>query len=176
MTNPVSYLTMKIADILDAFAGGIEIATPTVLGTGMNYTGLNVADIMRSAAMVGGFTQSLVSMIASSITNNGGGFTGSGLLNLVGINTSGVSRGNSTSTSGSGTVLNANYEDMSDSATGSGTDEVNKTVNSAQEETTEVSNSTINDNIVNIYNLLQNVVDGTSALTIRMNGISGEST
>lgn len=175
MTNPASYLTMKAADILDAFAGGIPIMSGYVMGTGVDLNGLTVSNIMKSAALVGGFTTSLASMIGNAINGNNG-FTGEGLLKLVGIDTSGASRGSSVSTSGTATIFNGNVDDITDSAETSANDEANKTVSAAKEESTEVSNSVINESIVNIYTLLQSVVDGTSSFRITPAGANGMST
>ena len=164
--NPALYLITKSANILDEFAGGIPIPAITAFGTGVD-TKLTVSNIMKTAAMVGGFTQSLISMIASSIGNGGGGFTGSGLLKLVGVQSK-VSRGASTSSSGKATVYNASVEDTTESATQSGKDSAKQETASAKEESSEVTNETLNESVLSIYKLLDGVINGNSTLRVHV--------
>ena len=165
--NPALYIINKSADILDSFAGGIPIPAVTAFGTGVD-TKLTVSNIMKSAAMVGGFTSSLISMIGSIAGGSGAGFSGSSLLKMVGVEQK-AGRDTRTSSSGSGSVVNASVTDMTESATAEGKDNANKQSVSAKEESSEVSNETINNSIMNIYNLLKDVIDGTSALNVKIN-------
>lgn len=155
--NPALYLGMKVANILETFAGGIPLPAIHVFGNGVD-TKLTVANIMKTASMVTGFTQSLISMIASMIGNGGNAFTGTGLLKLVGIDSK-VKRGSSKSSSGSGTVMNASYEDMTSSAEAEGNDQANSTKANAVAESTDVTNETLNNSINSIYDLLEDIRD-----------------
>lgn len=159
------YLINKTADLLDTFAGGIPIPAISVFGSGVD-TKLTVANIMKAAAMVGGFTTSLVSMIGSMVKSGGSGF-GSGLLKMVGVQGK-VTRGADTSKSGTATVYNASVEDTTESATNEGKDSAKEQSVQAKEESSGVSNETINESIVNIYNLLQSVTEGKAALSVKI--------
>lgn len=163
-SNPAAYIAMKVADILDTFAGGIPIPSISVMGNGVD-TKLTVSNIMKAASMVTGFTTSLIGAIGG-MAKGGSGF-GSGLLKLVGIENK-VTRGASTSQSGTGMVYNASVEDTTESASQQGRDQAEQEKVSAKEESTDVTNETLNESILNIYNLLDDVVNGNSALRVNI--------
>lgn len=167
-SNPALYIAMKVADILDTFAGGIPIPSISVMGNGVD-TKLTVSNIMKAASMVGGFTQSLIGAIGGMFKGNSG--FGTGLLKMVGIQNQ-VTRGASTSQSDSGTVYNASVEDTTGSATQQGKDQAKQERVSAQEESTDVTNETLNESIVNIYNLLNDVVNGANTLSVSLDKIN----
>lgn len=167
-SNPAFYIAMKVADILDTFAGGIPIPSISVMGNGVD-TKLTVSNIMKAASMVGGFTQSLIGAIGGMFKGNSG--FGTGLLKMVGIQNQ-VTRGASTSQSDSGTVYNASVEDTTGSATQQGKDQAKQERVSAQEESTDVTNETLNESIVNIYNLLNDVVNGANTLSVSLDKIN----
>ena len=166
-SNPVTYMTSKLADIMDALAGGIPIPAITALGTGVD-TKLTVSNILKSASLLGGFSTSLIAGLSSMIGNGGNGFTGSGLLNMVGLQNSGTTMTRGTSSSSSGTMMNTNYEDMTTSATKQGEDQANSKTAQVKEESSEVTNSEINENIVNIYTLLKDVTEGVLNLNVKV--------
>lgn len=172
-SNPATYIAMKVADILDTFAGGIPIPSISVMGNGVD-TKLTVSNIMKAASMVTGFTSSLIGAMGGMA--QGHGSMGSGLLRMVGVESPNllalmglqntVTRGASTSSSGEGTIYNASVEDTTGSATQQGKDQAKQEQVSAQEESTDVTNETLNESILNIYNLLSDVVNGASTLSV----------
>lgn len=163
-TNPVFYVLNKVADIMNTFAGGIPIPMISVMGNTVD-TKLKIADILNMTSVLGGFTQSLIGMFAS-MGQGGSGF-GSGLLKMVGISDSGVrgsGSGKGSSSSGTAsTYSGGGSDDIQEGAMSEGKDKNKKESTTAEEEKTEVTTETINDNIVNIYNLLQDVVSGASS-------------
>lgn len=166
-SNPIIYMTSKIADIMDALAGGIPIPAVTAMGTGVD-TKLTVSNIMKSSALLGGFSTSLIAGLASMISKGGNGFTGSGLLNMVGLQNSGTTMTRGASSSTSGTMMNTNYEDMTTSATKQGEDQANSKTAQVKEESSEVTSSEINENIVSIYTLLKDVTEGVLNLNVKV--------
>ena len=169
--NPALYGIYKIAGMLDNIAGGIALPDIKVMGTGVNLQ-TTVADLMRVVSLSGGIISSMAQIIGAG---GNGGLTGSGLLNAFGIgNSTVVQRGNGSglitaggaSVSSSGYVGNSAAGDIISKTTGDANASAQNTLVEAQETSEEVTNKTINENIVLIYELLQNVVSGTAALHV----------
>ena len=169
--NPALYAIYKVAGLLDTVAGGIALPDIKVMGTGVNLQ-TTVADLMRVASMSGGIISSLAQVIGAG---GNGGITGSGLLNAFGVGRgTAVQRGtgtglitsNGASVSSSGYVGNSASGDIISKTTGDANADAQKTLVDAQENNEEVSNKTINENIVLIYELLHDVVNGQSALHV----------
>ncbi len=172
--NPALYGIYKIAGMLDSIAGGIALPDIKVMGTGVNLQ-TSIADLMRVTALSGGILSSMGQLIAAG---NGGGITGSGLLNAFGVGKgTSVQRGTGgglitsggASVSSSGYIGNSASGDIIGKTTADANTEGQSQLNVAQEESEEVTNKTIDEHIVNIYTLLQDVVTGTSALNVKVN-------
>lgn len=175
--NPALYMIYEMAQMLDSTMGGIEFSTPLVMGTGLPQT-FNVADLMSVGALSG----SIISGVASMIGSMGdGGITGSGLLKAFGVGTgSSVQRGTGSGLitssgmtySNSGYVGNTSSGDVYSKSMTDATDSANAQTVSAQEESNEATTTDINDNLLLIYQLLQDVISGTSSFKVDMGDTS----
>lgn len=167
-SNPALYATYTIGSMLQDYAGGLEFSLPLVMGTGSTQT-FSTADIMKYAAVGGG----LLSNIGNIIGSVSNGASGSNILSSLGI-TSGISSvqrgsssnlhtlsGNTVSDSGN-YIGNSNSSDITNKTLTDTKDETNNTVSAAAEESTETTTTTIDNHIVKIYELMQQVTDGTS--------------
>lgn len=162
-----------MADMLDSAVGGIDFSLPLYMGTGTAQT-FNVADIMR----VGSLSGSLISGIASMMSAGGnGGITGEGLLKAFGVGSSNaVARGSGsglittsgTSYSTSGYVGNANSGDVYEKTMTDQQDSTKSQVAEAQEENNEATTTDINNNILLMYQLLQDVTSGALSFKVDM--------
>ena len=165
--NPALYAIYKASGLLDAVAGGIELPDIKYLGTGINLQ-TSVADLMRVGALSGGILSSIASMLVSG---GNGGLTGSGLLEAFGIKgTTTVSRGSGytftdagVSTSLSNYIANASGDDIQNSYVNQSENEASKKLQilKQEEESDSTKLSTVDDHIVQIYELLQ------SGITVR---------
>lgn len=165
--NPALYAIYKASGLLDAVAGGIELPDIKYLGTGVNLQ-TSVADLMRVGALSGGILSSIASMLVSG---GNGGLTGSGLLEAFGIKgTTTVSRGSGytftdagVSTSLSNYIANASGDDIQNSYVTQSENEASKKLQilKQEEESDSTKLSTVDDHIVQIYELLQ------SGITVR---------
>ncbi len=173
--NPALYALYNIANLLEATTGGIDFSIPMVLGNGTAQT-FNIAKIMKAGALGGG----ILGGLGNIILNGGGGFSGSGMLTALGVGSgTSVSRGtgltggggyynvSGSGTSESGYVGQGSGSDIQDSIMGETTSEQNSKTAEASESSDSVTVSDVNDNVVLIYNLLSDVVDGTRSLTIK---------
>lgn len=173
-SSPVLYSMYMLGDVLDSAAGGLPFSLPTVMGTGMAAQTFKTSDIIKSASLAG----SLISGIAGLISSGGnGGITGSGLLNAFGVgNATTVSRGTGSglisaggaTVSSSGYVGNASSGDVYSKSMADTQDSANAQTVEATDESTEITNTDINNNIVQIYQLLRDVSDGTLSLKVDM--------
>ena len=173
--NPVLYGIYKMSNMLDDLVGGIALPDIKVMGTGVNLR-TTVADLMKVASLSGSALGALGQMLASG---SGGGLSGSGILRALGIDLTGaqlttITRGNGGTglMQSGGTVSESGYQGNNASE-----DVLNKTMSDANESKKEqqietVDNSeetklsTVDEHVVSIYNLLQDVIDGTSSLHI----------
>ena len=176
--NPITYGTWAIADLLKDTTGGIKL--PMVMGTGTDTT---VADLMRVGAMAGGIISGIAQIATGLGKGSAGGFSGSGMLSALGIgnNSTVVSRGSGNTAI---SVSGASYSESGFVGNASGSDVYQKTLTDAndsnkatlaqaqEEETAETTNKTINESILNIYNLLLDVVSGNKTLHVE-NGVMG---
>lgn len=170
-SNPVLYGIYKAAGLLDLF-GGIALPDIKAMGTGVNLQ-TNVADLMRVAALGGSAIGGIGSMMTSL---SKGGLSGVGMLASLGIIPgliSTVSRGNGgfglsasgLSVASSGYAGNADGGDIKNKTLSDANSDANKQLIDMQDkEEEDIKNKVINDNIVKIYELLSNVVQGTDKL------------
>lgn len=175
--NPALYMMYEMAQMLDSAVGGIDFSTPLVMGTGLTQT-FNVADLMKVSTLSGSIISGLANMIGAG---GNGGITGTGLLKAFGVgNSSTVSRGtgaglitsSGTTYSNSGYVGNASSGDVYSKSMTDATDSANAQTVSAQEENNEATTTDINDNLLLIYQLLQDVTSGSSSFKVDMGDTS----
>ena len=168
-SNPALYATYKMADLLDKYADGLEFSIPLVMGTGSTQT-YKTSSIMKYGAVGAGLLSNIGNIIGSVGNTLGGG---SAILRSLGIgdSVSTVTRGTSASTrdisgstvSSSGNYIgNSNASDISSKTLTDTTDEVSTQVSAAADESTVTTTTTIDNHIVKIYELLQQVTDGTN--------------
>lgn len=180
--NPVLYATYKISNMLDEMAGGIALPDIKVMGSGVNLQ-TTVADLMKVASLSGGILSGMGNLIAGLAKGAVG--LGNGmhpLLGAMGIYSTGsmetVTRGDgsrlrtaggaSVSESGSMTVGNTDGNSVKDKTMSDANDDSKSQMATASDESEETKLSEVNDNIINIYRLLSDVVDGTSSLRVKI--------
>lgn len=174
--NAPLYAMYKAAGLLDAVAGGINLPAFSVMGNMVDLE-TTVADLMRVGALSGGILSGIGQMISS--IGSGGGFIPSGMLKSLGIGgtASVVSRGNgsgllstgpTTSYSESGMVGNSDSGAVKDKTMQEAQESGNQQLAEAQDESSETKLSTVDEHVVAIYNLLQDVVGGSSSLHVDM--------
>lgn len=183
-SNPALYATYAIADALDQYAGGgmkIPDIAAYVMGSGVGVSlDLTVADIMKMGALGGGLMNSVGSLIGGISKGGNGGLTGSGILKALGIDTSStavsqVSRGGDkrtlalagfeSGTSSSGYIGNEESGIVESQAMYSVKQQQEAAKVEAQnsmDEESETKLEHVNKSIINIFNLLDTLVDGTA--------------
>lgn len=162
--SPILYSIYKIGSLVQDTVGGIGI--PSIGPVDLNTT---VANLM----MAGALGTSLIGGIGSMV---GGLFSsGNNLLSKFGVGKgSYVTRGTgmgytATGISGlseSGYVGNTAGGDIQSKVLTDANDEANQQVASAVDESEETTIKMVNESVINIYNLLQNITNGTQALHV----------
>ena len=171
-SSPALYGLYTASGLLDSIAGGIALPDIKVMGSGVNLQ-TTVADLMRVGALGGSLISGGISMLSGLARGGGNG------LKAMGIDMTGnggwVSRGTGaglrTETSGFSTTESGSYAGNSDSgdvqaATLNGAqDDANQQYVEAQEsEDADVKNRVIDEHVVQIYQLLDSVINGTRAI------------
>ena len=174
-SNPALYAILKAGNLLEDLTGGISLASPFVMGTGVNFN-TTVADLMRATAL-GGSALGLIGNIFAG--GAGGGLFGNKMLSALGINKNSISvltRGAGThtiesgeSTSESAYIGNAAGSEIKNSIISEAHDEGNKQLITAQEENNETKLSTVDNHIVEIANLLKDVISA-GHVNVRVEG------
>jgi hypothetical protein len=138
----------------------------------------NVADLMRTGAVAMGALESMGRMI---VGGSGGGFSGKGILNAIGLsgnNISTVKRGDGTglSTVGGATVSesgttagNTDSGDIQNKTMTDQTDSSKSETASAVDESDETKLSDVDAHVVNIVEILRDIANGTSILKVNIN-------
>ena len=167
-SNPVLYGIYKAANMLTDLTGGIDIGLPLVMGSGLNM-GLNVANIMRVAALSGGILGNIGS-IAGGIANAFGG--GTAMLKAIGAldtSKSYVSRGTGTnlstyggiSVSESGSLIgNSSGSDVQNKTLTEATDSANSSTANALDSSEDTKLHDVYSEVVDIYQLLKEIATG----------------
>ena len=168
--NPMTYLIMELATAAKDIGGGGNIPFINAMGFGVDLN-TNIADLMLMGTL--GF--GMLGSIGSLIGGLRGGLGLDGILKNFGIGATAItSRG-----TGSG-LLTTGYQQISESGyvgNASGSDVQQKTLDDAYsdannqlveatESQDETKLSTVDEHIVNIYNLLSDVVNGSSYLHV----------
>lgn len=169
-SNPALYGIYKIANLLSDTVGGIDFGIPMYMGTGMPIT-FNVADLMRVGALSGGILSNMGNLI-SAVGNMGSGASILKALNISGLTT--VTRGGGTvintpsgaALSESGAIVgNTDSNAVTGKTMGDAKADANAQVAEATPED-EVKLKTVDEHIVQIYTILDNVVNGVSSLKV----------
>lgn len=182
--DPILYLLPRVATLLEDYAGGIDLPFVNVMGFGVDLN-TSVAQLMNVAAMGGSILGALGPMI-SGLTSAA---SGSMMLNLAGINTSGkapvIARGSAqplqhiggSSISESGLVGNADGKSIKEQTLqGAEDDKKKQMIKAKDEESADDTATKANFAVVNIYNLLEEVAHGSQSLRVRViNNNSGTS-
>jgi hypothetical protein len=189
-SDPVLYTMYTVASMLDDTVGGISIPSIGAWAMG-NGTEIDlettVADIMRTGAMAGGLLGGIGKMISGLGT--GGGFSGSGMLKAFGIsldagNTAQVQRGSGTSllttdsgmdVSLSGFIGNEDGDAVKNKMLTDEKDAANQQAIQALEEAQEIGLSNVDEHVVQIYRLLEEVINGSRNLHVTFGGSDGMS-
>ena len=175
--NPLLYGLFNIATMLKDTTGGIAIPSFSVLGTGFDLE-TTVADLLLVGSLGGSLLGSIGRLAAG--LQSAGGFSGSAMLNAFGVlgnnanNT--VIRGTgygALSQSGmtvtdSGYIGNTSGSDVQEKAIGDAEASAEQRVAAKEEADNSVKLKDVNENVVAIFNLLQDVVDGRSHLSVTM--------
>lgn len=181
--NPILQATWAMSNMLDDLVGGIPIPMISVLGNTVDLH-TTVADLMKVGALSGG----ILSALGKAVIGMGKGAAGlltSGMnpmLGALGIYSKDrlqtVTRGSgqglvatsgkNVSESGSITAGNTSGSDVQQKTMTEANDDSNNKLATASDESEDVKLSEVNDNVVNIYKLLSDVVDGTSSLRVKI--------
>lgn len=186
--NPAAYLLYKTASLLDATTGGINLPAVSVAGFGVDLE-TTVADLMRVGAISTGVLGSFGSMI-SGLSNSFSGRAmlsemgikeGSGLAVNIrgsgeGISASDINGGGAQTLSGSGYVGNASGSDIKDSTMQEAEDSKDKLMIEAIEEEQAHQIDYINENVLKIYELLDEVTNGKRNFNVKVSGYGLTST
>lgn len=179
--NPALFGIWKTANLLDQLVGGMPIPTVSFMGTSVDLN-TTVADMMKVTALGG----SILSGVGSIIGNlsAGAGFNPQGMLNALGMSKSTlsvISRGTGLSAKESGIDVSqksfiGNYSDTDiyDNAMNDAEANKAKTMAEAKENTDVTTTQTIDEHIVDIYNLLSSVIS-MNALTVRFQDVDTNS-
>jgi hypothetical protein len=181
-SNPVSYFIYKLATLVDDTVGGIDLPFINVYGFGVDLN-TTVSDLMRVAAVGTGLLGSLGPMI-SGLSNS---FSGRAMLEQLGISSgsglavtprgsgsgSGVGAsagGGSSSTSESGYVGNSSGSDVKNATIQEAEDSKKQQMIEAKEEEEANELHLINTTVLKIYELLDDVTNGKSCFTVKVEG------
>lgn len=180
-SNPVSYFIYKMAKVLDDAAGGIDLPFLNVMGFGVDLN-TTVSDLMRIAAVGSGILGSIGPMVQGL----GSSFSGRAMLNKLGIGAGsslavtprgggGSGGGGSGATAGasvseSGYVGNASGSDIKDSTIQESKDSKKQQMIEAKEEEEPNQVNVLNDTVIKIYELLDDVVHGSSTFRVKVEG------
>lgn len=179
--NPALFGIWKTANLLDQLVGGMPIPTVSFMGTSVDLN-TTVADMMKVTALGG----SILSGVGSIIGNlsAGAGFNPQGMLNALGMSKSTlsvISRGTGLGAKESGIDVSqksfiGNYSDTDiyDNAMNDAEASKAKTMAEAKENTDVTTTQTIDEHIVDIYNLLSSVIS-MNALTVRFQDVDTNS-
>ena len=185
-SNPIAYLTYKLASVLEDTTGGITLPDIMVMGSGVQLN-TTVADLMRVGAMSAGILGSLGPMISGLA----GSFSGQAMLTKMGISSgSGLTvtprgeggigstdnaGGGQQTTSGSGYVGNSSGSDIKNATIQEAEDSKKQQMIEALEEEPANQVDMINSTVLKIYELLDNVTKGNQTLRVRVDsyGLTG---
>lgn len=169
--NPALYSTVYIASLVKDLTGGGNIPFVSAMGTGVDLA-TTIADLILFGSLGTGMLGSIGSLIGG-LSNDGSGLAG--ILKAFNVgNTNVVSRGTGSGllttvyqgVSESGYVGNSEGSDVYNKALTDARSDANNQLVEAVDTSDETKLSTVDEHIVQIYNLLQNVVNGTDTFRV----------
>ena len=174
--DPVLYSIYTLAGMLDDTVGGIAIPSIMAMGSGFDLE-TTVADLMRVGAVGTGLLGGIGTMIAGLAMGKTGNILSNfgidgGLKTLSRGNGTGLAAITSRSVSESGFVGNSDSGDVQNATMQNASEEGSNKVAEAQDESTETKLSTVDEHVVQIYELLDSVVHGSESLKVDMGNAS----
>jgi hypothetical protein len=180
--DPVLSATMEIAEMLQEFAGGIEIPFININGFGFQLNS-SVANLMKIAAMSGSVLGGLGKLISS--VGSGGGISGSGMLKAWGVDLIGIEQKQQVTSTGqnlgegvktqggdttseSGTIGNESSEDVKNKTTSDASEDPEKQIADAKEEQAYIKLVQVDEHVMLIHQLFQEVVAGSKKLHVQL--------
>lgn len=174
-SNPALYALWSISGMLDELVGGIPIPFINTFFGGIDLH-TTVADLMRVGAMSGGILSGMGSLVKAA--NASSGQSGiNGILNALGVNNrnivtrgTGLTSGLAQTTSSMSYIGNTSGEDIKEASLASAEaqkEEVSQTYGS-EEEQDNTKLGDINSSIIQIYSLLDSVVNGSLKFSVRV--------
>jgi hypothetical protein len=174
--NPALYLTHEMAKMLKDTTGGIDLPFLNIYGFGVDLN-TTVADLMEVAALSGTVLGGMGKLVASLA--GGGGLVGSGMLRMMGIG--GGSAEHTTRGSGSlltlqsgstvsesGYIGNESSEDIKSKTVSDASQEPESQVAEAKQEMADIKLEQVDEHVVDIYNLLLDVANGSKTLSVKL--------
>jgi hypothetical protein len=168
--NPALYSMYKIGNLMNSIGAGTDLPDIKYLGTGINLQ-TSVANLLEAGALGG----SLLAGIGQMLTNGAGGFSGTAMLLGSGaLTNTGISRGSSAgiitssgiTQSTSGIIGNESGGDVQNATMQSAYDSGAATLEEQQDTSEDITIADVNDNVVLIYQLLQEVTNGASSFKV----------
>ena len=183
-TNPALYAAYTIAGMLDDTVGGIAI--PTIggwaAGTGIEVDlETTVADLIRVGSLGAGLLGGIGTMLQGLGSYGGmlGSLAGFGIGSLLsptklvrgnGMNALSIFSG--TSTSSSSFVGNSDSSDVQNKAIGDASESAEQTAEAKQDEQQDTKLSTVDEHVVQIYELLNSVINGLDSIKVDMGDVA----
>ena len=183
-TNPALYASYTIASMLDDTTGGIAIPTigAWAAGTGTEVDlETTVADLIRVGSLGAGLLGGIGTMMTGLGSYGGmlGSLAGFGISSLLspaklnrgtGVNALSIFSG--TSTSSSGFVGNSDSSDVQNKAIGDASESAEQTAEAKQDEQQDTKLSTVDEHVVQIYELLNSVINGLDSIKVDMGDVA----
>ena len=183
-TNPALYAAYTIAGMLDDTVGGIAIPTigAWAAGTGTEIDlETTVADLIRVGSLGAGLLGGIGTMMTGLGSYGGmlGSLAGFGIGSLLsptklvrgnGMNALSIFSG--TSTSSSSFVGNSDSSDVQNKAIGDASESAEQTAEAKQDEQQDTKLSTVDEHVVQIYELLNSVINGLDSIKVDMGDVA----
>lgn len=183
-TNPALYAAYTIAGMLDDTVGGIAIPTigAWAAGTGTEIDlETTVADLIRVGSLGAGLLGGIGTMMTGLGSYGGmlGSLAGFGIGSLLsptklvrgnGMNALSIFSG--TSTSASSFVGNSDSSDVQNKAIGDASESAEQTAEAKQDEQQDTKLSTVDEHVVQIYELLNSVINGLDSIKVDMGDVA----
>lgn len=182
--NPALYASYTIASMLDETTGGIAIPTigAWAAGTGTEIDlETTVADLIRVGSLGAGLLGGIGTMMTGLGSYGGmlGSLAGFGIGSLLsptklvrgnGMNALSILSG--TSTSSSSFVGNSDSSDVQNKAIGDASESAEQTAEAKQDEQQDTKLSTVDEHVVQIYELLNSVINGLDSIKVDMGDVA----
>ena len=186
-SNPVLYGIYKVGNLMKDTGANINLPFVNVMGFGVDLN-TTVADLMIAGSLVGSVLSGIGNLIGGLTQGLTGGYLGMGGVNAWGMNTLGIknlsastvsrrggSGGSGNSVSESGYVGNSSGGDVENATLAQADNDKESTMAEAKENHTGVMLDDVYDEVVLIYELLNDVRDGKDVLWVKVKdyGLTG---